>query len=315
MRDEIAKGNIKVGRFNPKRDTYAVNVRRIRRTEQRFREITIWWEPSYDTGSNGTNILRNLLGRSGAFPFPKSVYAVRDVLATIVGDRPNALIVDFFAGSGTTLHSAALLNAEDGGDRRTIMVTNNEVDPEKAEQLKEAGIYPGDPDYEKDGIFEAVTVPRVEAVITGKRPDGKPVPGRYKWAGRRPLAEGLPENCAFFRLDYLDPDEVELGQQFAAILPALWLAAGGIGPRPTASGKEAFLLPDESPFGVLLRETSLRKFASELAKRPDVTHVWLVTDSERAFADMRSALPGEHAVSMLYRDYLRNFTINTPRVA
>jgi adenine-specific DNA-methyltransferase len=311
MRREIEVGNIKVGRFNPLRNTYAVNVRRVRRTEQRFREITVWWDPSYDAGSNGTNILRNILGRSGAFPFPKSVYAVRDVLATIVGDRPDALIIDFFAGSGTTFHATALLNAQDGGERRTIMVTNNEVDPDKASELNAAGLFPGDAEFDRHGIFEAVTVPRVRAVIEGKRPDGSTIPGRHKWAGRRPFAEGFEENCAFFRLDYLDPDEVELGRQFEAILPILWLAAGGIGDVPEAKITDGFLLPPDSPFGVLLRETSFVKFAAALDKRPDVTHVWLVTDSERAFTDMRAALPREYQTAMLYRDYVRNFRINT----
>ena len=70
-----------------------------------LRERTIWWEKAYDAGSNGTNILKNLLGESGTFPFPKSVYAVRDALATVVGNRPNAVILDFFAGSATTFHA------------------------------------------------------------------------------------------------------------------------------------------------------------------------------------------------------------------
>jgi adenine-specific DNA-methyltransferase len=48
-----------------------------------------------------------------------------------------------------------------------------------------------------------------------------------------------------------------------------------------------------------------------LESRPDVTHVWIVTDSEDAFAEMRSVLPGRISTSMLYRDYLRNFRINT----
>ena len=51
---------------------------------------------------------------------------------------------------------------------------------------------------------------------------------------------------------------------------------------------------------------------SALDERSDVTHVWLVCDSERAFADMRAALSGDYIVSMLYRDYLRHFAINTP---
>lgn len=56
--------------------------------------------------------LHRLLGDRTAFPFPKSLYAVRDTLLTVVRDRPNALIpLDFFAGSGTTLHATALINA------------------------------------------------------------------------------------------------------------------------------------------------------------------------------------------------------------
>lgn len=104
---------------------------------------------------------------------------------------------------------------------------------------------------------------------------------------------------------------MDLGNQFDAILPSLWLAAGGIGQREAGVSKKGFSIPDESTYGVLFKESSFRKFRDALAKRPDVTHVWLVTDSEEAFAEMRSSLPPRLAVSMLYRDYLRNFQINT----
>lgn len=311
MRNEIAIGNIKVGSYVESRKTYAVNVRRVRRTQQRFRERTIWWEPSYDAGSNGTNILKNLLGRSGAFPFPKSVYAVRDTLATVVGNRPDALIVDLFAGSGTTLHATCLLNAHDGGSRRTILVTNNEVEDKLAAELAAQGLYPGDPEYDKHGIFQAVTVPRVTAAVTGFQPGGRPVPGRYKWAGRRPMAEGFEENVSFFRLDYLEPDEVELGLQLKAILPALWLRSGGVGDLPEPDSSAAFLMSGNAPFALLLKESAFREFLSALRTRSDIRYAWLVTDSERAFAEMRAALPSSLRVSMLYRDYLRTFAINT----
>ena len=53
------------------------------------------------------------------------------------------LILDFFAGSGTTMHAVNLLNAEDGGHRRCIMVTNNEVSADEAKMLKDKGYQPG----------------------------------------------------------------------------------------------------------------------------------------------------------------------------
>ena len=84
-------------------------------------------------------MLHKLLGDRTAFPFPKSLYAVRDTLATVVRDRPNALILDFFAGSGTTLHATALINALDGGSRRCILVSNNEVAAKTSDRLLRAG--------------------------------------------------------------------------------------------------------------------------------------------------------------------------------
>ncbi len=161
MAAEIEKGNIKVGRFNPRRNTYTVNIRRVRRTRQRFRERTIWWEKSYDAGSNGTNILKRLLGSSGLFDFPKSLYAVRDVLATVVGSRPDALILDFFGGSGTALHATLLLNAVDDGRRRCIVVTNNEVADSIAVELNRAGKFRGDDDFEAMGVCHRSAIPRV----------------------------------------------------------------------------------------------------------------------------------------------------------
>ncbi len=311
MRDEIARGNIRVGRFNPRRNTYAVNVRRVRRTRQRFRERTIWWEKSYDAGSNGTNILKNLLGTSGLFPFPKSIYAVRDVLATIVGSRPDALILDFFAGSGTTLHSTCLLNAIDSGRRRCILVTNNEVDEKTATDLEKAGHYRCDQEYESMGVFERVTVPRVKAAVTGRRSDGSALEGKYKWAGKRSLADGFDENVEFYELQYLDPDDVELGEHFQSIHPLLWLAAGGIGEREEAPISGGFYIAPASPYGVLFKPSRLSKFLEALENRPDVTHVWVVTDSEEAYAEACEAFPRHVAfTSQLYRDYLRTFQVN-----
>jgi adenine-specific DNA-methyltransferase len=74
-----------------------------------------------------------------------------------------------------------------------------------------------------------------------------------------------------------------------------------------------WLLTDGVPYAVLFRESRFRGFHRALEKRSELTHVWLVTDSEEAFAELRAALPARLSVSMLYRDYLRNFRINTER--
>lgn len=258
-------------------------------------------------GSGGTYVLNALLGERNLFPFPKSVYAVRDCLRVAVGNRPNALILDFFAGSGTTLHAALLMN-RDGGNRRCIMVTNNEVAEATARSLASKGIYRGDPQYEAMGIFEKVTRPRCEAAVTGRRPDGTAAEGQY--IDGKAYAEGFEENVEFFRVDYLDPDEIDLGTQFEAIHPSLWLSAGGIGARPKSRDAD-MMVSGKSNYAILFRDDRFNKFTRAISAHSQLTHVWIVTDSEDAFAEMRAALDSRLRVSMLYRDYLRTFKINT----
>jgi len=334
LRQLIKQGYVALGEFDEKRNTWALsylgkeareqiqsgvleivsrdevrNVVDVQYTEQASRRMkTVWHRSRHDAGVGGTDVLRHLVG-GRPFSFAKSVYAVHDCLAAVLRDRPDALILDFFAGSGTTLHATAMLNASDDGRRRCILVTNNEVEAEVAARLHKSGIYRGEREYEEHGVFEMATRPRIEAVITGHRADGSVVPGEH--IDGRPFAQGFPENVEFFRVDYLDPDEVDLGKQFEAILPSLWLAAGGKGPRTAPEKKIDFLLPEESFFAILLNESKFEKFRKNVALRNDITHVWLVTDSEEAYAEMKGQLPRRVYTSMLYRDYLRNFQITS----
>jgi adenine-specific DNA-methyltransferase len=237
------------------------------------------------------------------------VYAVRDCLEVAVAGKPNALVLDFFAGSGTTLNALALLNAADSGSRRCVLVTNNEVEEKTANSLNADGLFVGDADYDKHGICMAVTIPRIKAALTGVNPAGRPVEGTY--LDGRKCALGFDENAVFFDLAYDDPDVLDAGTHFDDVVPALWLAAGARGDPCSLKHDTDWLMPNGAPLAVLLDEDRLRPFLGALAKRPDITHVWLVTDSENAFARMRSRVSGGRPVGMLYRDYLRNFRINT----
>src|SRR5690606_23568084 len=120
-----------------------------------------------------------------------------------------------------------MLNAIYGGNRRCVLVTNNEVDAKLAARLLKKGLSPGDGAYEQEGICEAVTWPRIQAVLTGKRRDKTRLPGSY--LDGRPMAAGFEENAQYFKLGFLDPSAVRRGESFEAILPILWLMAGAIG--------------------------------------------------------------------------------------
>ena len=184
MIDYIEKGQIVVtGKTTRAKQGWVLNHRVPQKTDKRLK--TVWWEKRHDAGTHGSDLLTEYLGSSGNFPFPKSVYAVSDCIEAVVRDRPDAIIVDCFAGSGTTFHATCLLNSKDGGSRKSILVSNNEVDSKSAKKLKRSGLRPGDAEYEKHGIYESVTRRRVEAVVSGLRPDGTPVPGEHVWADRR----------------------------------------------------------------------------------------------------------------------------------
>lgn len=304
--EQIAAGILTIKEFDPTRNRVDVVYADVTAAGRRMK--TVWHRTRHDAGTGGTDILRAFLG-GRAFSFPKSLYAVRDTLAAVVGNRPNAVIVDFFAGSGTTLHATALLNSVDGGHRRCILVGNNEVSEEAALELRSKGLFQGDKQYEQRGVFQSVTVPRVRAALTGNRADKAPVAGEY--LGGRLYSEGFDENAAFFELRYRDPDEIDAGERLDDILPALWLAAGAIGnPEELKAGKR-WLMSDTAPLAVLLDEDFLHDFCAALKVRTNISHVWLVTDSEGAFARMRTRIPGKRVIGMLYRDYLRNFQINT----
>ena len=117
---------------------------------------TQWQVTTHQSGGVGGSILIKQILGDKRFDFPKSLYAVRDSIRLITADKPDALVIDFFAGSGTTLHAVNLLNAEDGGHRRCILVTNNEVSDAEAKEMSARGLKPGDEEWEKLGIARYV---------------------------------------------------------------------------------------------------------------------------------------------------------------
>lgn len=263
---------------------------------------TVWRRVRHNAGMSGSQLLLAFMGRQGSFPYPKSLYAVRDTLDILLRNKPDALIVDPFAGSGTTLHATMLLNSEDGGRRRCILVTNNEVEDKRARRLNRAGHFRGDPEYEQHGIFDAVTKPRVEAALRGTQPEGAPVIGEY--LDGRPYSEGFKENVEYFRLDYLDAAEVELGLRFTDLLPLWWLQAGSVGERSALTDGAPFAVPPGTRYAFLFDPSGMTGLLGALTDRPDVTHLYIVAETDDAFAELASQVPPGIVVNMLYRPYL-----------
>ena len=273
---------------------------------------TIWNMVSHSASEHGSTFIKDILaGRK--FPYPKSVYAVHDSIRFMTANKPNALIIDFFAGSGTTLHAVNLLNTEDGGKRRCIMVTNNEVSVEDAKTLTTQGHQPGDPEWERLGIAHYVTWPRTVCSIEGHDVNGAPLKGNYLGSDR-PMSEGFKANAVFFKLGFLDKHSVAMGRQFREMLPTLWMKAGCHGPCPRLDGEEIpdMLILPENRFAVLNCEDRFDTFAEQVNALPEIETVYLVTDSGTTYRFMATNLNARTSYQ-LYRDYLDNFRINTRR--
>ncbi len=203
-----------------------------------------------------------------------------------------------------------MLNSEDDGKRTCVLVTNNEVHPDVAKGLIAQGHRRGDPGFESHGIFQRVTQPRCRAVVTGNRPDGTPIPGNH--IGARPLADGFPENVAFYRLTYQEPESVEIGAQFVAIAPCLHRIAGGFGAVIAEEDRgTGYALPDDARYGVLFSDRAAASFSVALDGRPDVRCAFIVTDSPESFRELRGMLPAHVTETHhLYREYLQNFRLH-----
>lgn len=335
----LSKGYIQIGRFDEKRKAWGFSYLSKKYQEQiesgelvitgrsengqsvivEFTEAqekqvkTVWHRTRHDAGAYGSDLVSKVIGRARAFSYPKSLYAVVDSLAMVVKNRPNALIVDFFAGSGTTLHAVNLLNEMDRGNRRCIIVTNNEVSDEDARMLENEGYRPGDEEWENMGIARYVTWPRTKSSILGRDINNNILQGEYLNTDKL-FSDGFRSNAEFFKLGFLDRTAVALGMQFKEMLPTLWMKAGAVGKCPELLSE---ILPDmmvlpENKFAVLINENAFAQFAEELSEKPEIQTVYLITDYEVNYRSMAKTL-GVETTYQLYRDYLDNFRINHGR--
>jgi adenine-specific DNA-methyltransferase len=263
-----------------------------------------WARPSHNAETGGTLTLAELMPRR-RFPFPKSLYAVEDALRFFVAKKPNAVVLDFFSGSGTTAHAVMRLNRQDHGRRQCISVTNNEVAADEQKALRERGLRPGDEDWERYGICECITKPRVKAAITGRTPDGDLINGAYKFTDEFPMSDGFEENAEFFTLTYETPVAVRHNIAFARISPLLWMRAGSYGRRIDKEPANGWDIADH--YGLLIDLDQAPPFLRAVRKMESLRIAYIVTDDERRFQGLAQRLPHGVEAVRLYESYLTNF--------
>lgn len=242
---------------------------------------TVWYRTLHNAGAYGTDLLTSIIGQSRTFSFPKSVYATKDAISAVTRDNKNALIIDFFAGSGTTLNAVNLLNAEDEGRRRCIIVTNNEVAESEAKELLRAGINPGDPQWEDRGICRAVTWPRTEYSILGKRADGTVLTGEYYTS----QTTSKEVNRSFYQLGFVEnPSMIVTAakKQIVALIGKNKL------PQSLVKADSRFIVSDKHTASVLFDPEATDEWLTALEEQDHITDFYIVARENRTFNDIKA---------------------------
>ncbi|MBS0501153.1 MAG: site-specific DNA-methyltransferase [Proteobacteria bacterium] len=305
LRGLIEKGYVKLGGYDENRGTWTVlylGQKPQRQIEEGAIEIvardevtgavevqftereqrspkTIWHRPLHDSGIYGSALLKSILGEGGKFSFPKSLYSTLDAIAAVLRDRPNALIVDFFAGSGTTLNAVNLLNAVDGGQRRCILVTNNEVSAEEAAALSARGLQAGDADWEAQGICRSVTWPRSKYTILGQRDDGSVLGGEY-FTGKTVEREKARR---FVQIGFVDPaqlDALPKKKQVLALIDGL--------PQTLAQEPCRFIVSESHKASVLFDPQAVEDWLEALDGQEHITDFYVVTPAKKLFDQLKA---------------------------
>ena len=154
-------------------------------TGKRRPVFSTWMDKKYNAGTFGSNLLKDIFGDSGMFSYPKSIFTVRDCVDACIHETRNPLVLDYFAGSGTTGHAIINLNREDSEQRQFILV-------------------------EMGDHFDTVLIPRIKKVtFSPEWKDGKP-----QRLATEKEAEHSPRIVKYIRLesyeDALDSIEFEL---------------------------------------------------------------------------------------------------------
>jgi len=224
---------------------------------------TVWTDKMYNANAYGTKLLSQIIDIK--FPYPKSLYAVKDCIKAAVHDKNNAIILDFFAGSGTTAHAVLELNKEDGGNRKFIICTNNE-----------------DNNGSGTKIAKDICYPRIKKVMQGYvDKNGEKI-------------EGLGGNLKYFSTSFANNVKTDNDKRILTTrcTEMLCLAEETFDKVISKKGLFAFYENQRQTTGIIFDEDAIPDFKEEAKKyqKPIVVYVFSYdhTYNEEDFADLKN---------------------------
>lgn len=308
LSDLISKGFVSCGKFDSSRKTWGIsyisqpnqklieegrivivgrdpktNVVSVEYASDDNRVIkTVWHRTSHDAGAYGTDLITEIIGQTNAFSFPKSLYATHDSIASIVRGKKDALIIDFFAGSGTTLNAVNLLNYEDGGVRRCVLITNNEVSNSDSKELIKAGDIPGTQSWDNHGICRSVTWPRTKYSILGTHSDGSPLQKEYTTT--RTVEEETARTIKQIRLNLDQIVDIKIRKDIVSLIGKDKL------PQSLVKPGMDFLVSEKHNASILFLPSAWADWIAALDGQDHVTELYVVTPNNKEYKMIKEHL-------------------------
>ena len=250
---------------------------------------SIWYDSKFSASEHGTLVLDKILGKREMFQYPKSHYAVIDCIKAGTSNK-KAVVLDFFAGSGTTGQAVLQMNEDDGGNRQFILCTNNE-------------------DNDGTGIRIATDIcyPRLKKVINGYSTNGNDI-------------KGLGGNLKYFKTDFVQNVKTDNDKRIFTLRSSemLCLAEGTF--NKVAGKKDLFGIFENSEqmTGIIFDEDSIIDFKKEIEKynKPLVVYVFSYdhTYNEDDFEGMKNLItvkPIPEVILNIYRKIYKD--LDKPR--
>jgi len=237
---------------------------------------SFWDDVRFPASEHGTQTLDRILGVREMFPFPKSPYAVMECIGVASSNR-DAVVLDFFAGSGTTAQAVLELNRDDGGNRQFILCTNNE-----------------------NNIMYDVCYPRIEKVMKGYRdPKGEDI-------------EGLCGNLKYYTTAFVPACPTDKNKELLTkqSIEMLTLKEGTF-EKVTEHPSYVVYRNSDKYTGVIFDQLSFATFKKEISKvnKPVSLYVFSLADEDFSddFADMRGLVKICAIPESILRVYRRIF--------
>lgn len=280
LMEAINRADIKISKR--KDGTYKVLMKD--RIKEGRKPKTIWDSPKYDASTHGTKLLERILQKSRSFEFPKSVHAVHDALYILTKNKKDAVILDFFAGSGTTGHALLNLNKRDNGNRKFILCTNNE-------------------DNNGTGLKIATDIcyPRIQKVIQNLEKESK---------GK--LISNRPSGLKYFKTDFVDAEPTDKNKRKMVDKSTEMLCLKEDCFDEVKEGKEFRIFKNDGKhLGIIYDDDGIEPFKKEVKKlnKKFIVYVFSLDESarEEEFEDVAELVELKPIPAVILNVYKRIF--------